>query len=269
LKAAKIERRGGVRLVKLFTFLFVLGILLPGEVCSQVREEYLGVHIVKKAKAADLLEDEFDDEYEDLEVYDPLEKLNRSIFWFNDKFYFYMAKPVARVWRFIMPEPIREAASNFFRNLGMPVRLANNILQLKFRDAGIELGRFTINSTLGLGGMFDPAKSQFGIRHKSEDFGQTLGHWGIPSGPYVVLPLLGPSNIRDGVSIIPDGLIYPVYWWIADSDVGVAAGVTAGITMNEISLDKDTYESIVEEQLDPYAFLRDAYLQNRRGLIEK
>lgn len=254
-----------MRLAKLFTFLFVLGVLQPGDAFSQVGQEYLG----DKAEEADLLEDEFEDEDADFEVHDPLEKLNRGIFWFNDKFYFYMAKPVAKAWRFIMPEPIRDAASNFFRNLAMPIRFGNKVLQLKFRDAGVELGRFAINSTLGLGGMFDPAKSQFGIREKKEDFGQTMGHWGIPSGPYVVLPLLGPSNVRDGISIIPDGLIYPAYWWIADSDVGIAAGVTAGIIMNEISLDKDTYESIVEEQLDPYAFIRDAFMQNRRALIAK
>ena len=259
----KVLRINGIGLLTILIFIFFVQ---PFDVTAQMGPGRISVDQAQDDEGDDFLDDEY---YEELEVYDPLEKVNRGIFWFNDKFYFYLAKPVAKAWRFIMPEVLRSSFSNFFKNLGMPVRFANNVLQLRFKDAGIELGRFTINSTLGLGGLFDPARTQFGIRHKPEDFGQTLGHWGVPAGPYFVIPILGPSNIRDGLSLFPDGLIYPTYWWIADSNPGINAGILSGIIMNEISLDKDTYESIVKEQLDPYVFIRDAFMQNREGEIKR
>jgi len=200
-----------------------------------------------------------------IDVYDPFETFNRGMFWFNDKTYFYVMKPVAKGWRWLAPEPLRLGIRNFFSNLRAPIRFVNAALQGKFRDAGNELTRFGVNSTLGIGGLFDPAKEHFGIARKQEDTGQTLAHYGVGPGPYLVLPFLGPSNFRDGAGLLGD--IYlslvPVlfenrYYWIAVS----------GDIINYLSIDKDTYEGIKKDSLDPYLFLRDAYGQYRRNLIE-
>lgn len=206
--------------------------------------------------------------YEDdeiIEVYDPLEKLNRGIFWFNDKAYFYVMKPIAKGWRWLAPEPLRLGIRNFFSNLRAPIRFVNAALQGKFRDAGHELTRFGVNTTLGIGGLFDPAKEHFGIEKKMEDTGQTLAHYGVGAGPYLVLPFLGPSNLRDTAglfgdyyfSLVPVVFKHRGYWIAISTDV-----------LNFLSLDKDTYEDIKKDSLDPYLFLRDAYGQYRMNLIQ-
>jgi phospholipid-binding lipoprotein MlaA len=205
-----------------------------------------------------------DEEDDVVEVYDPLEKFNRGMFWFNDKAYFYVMKPVAKGWRWLVPEPLRLGIRNFFSNLRAPVRIVNAALQGKFRDAGNELTRFGVNTTLGIGGLFDPAKEHFGIDRKLEDTGQTLAHYGVGSGPYLVLPFLGPSNFRDGAGLLGDYYIslVPVlfehrgYWIALSTDV-----------INFLSIDKDTYEGIKRDSLDPYLFVRDAYGQYRQNLI--
>jgi phospholipid-binding lipoprotein MlaA len=205
-----------------------------------------------------------DEEDDIVEVYDPFETFNRGMFWFNDKAYFYVMKPVARGWRWLAPEPLRLGIRNFFSNLRAPIRFVNAALQGKFRDSGHELTRFGVNTTLGIGGLFDPAKVHFGIDKKIEDTGQTLAHYGVGPGPFLILPFLGPSNVRDGIGLLGD--IYlsfvPVlfenrYYWIAVS----------GDIVNFLSIDKDTYEGIKKDALDPYLFLRDAYSQYRLNLI--
>lgn len=205
-----------------------------------------------------------DEEDDVVEVYDPFETFNRGMFWFNDKAYFYVMKPVARGWRWLAPEPLRLGFRNFVSNLRSPIRFVNAALQGKFSDAGYELTRFGVNSTLGIGGLFDPAKIHFGIDKKIEDTGQTLAHYGVSPGPYLVLPFLGPSNFRDGIGLLGD--IYfslvPVlfenrYYWL----------VISGDIINFLSIDKDTYEGIKKDALDPYLFLRDAYSQYRLNLI--
>ncbi len=209
-------------------------------------------------------EEEF--EAEPLVVSDPIEPFNRGMFWFNDKLYFYLLKPVARGYRFAIPEPARVSVSNFFSNLATPVRFINSLLQLKFRDAGTELGRLVINSTVGVAGLFDLAK-QDGLYKKDEDLGQTFGHYGIGSGIYLVLPVLGPSNVRDGIGRIGDGFMDPVPYLVPGALEYI--GVKAYDQVNDLSVDKDTYESIKKEQLDPYLFIRNAYTQRREALIEK
>jgi phospholipid-binding lipoprotein MlaA len=205
-----------------------------------------------------------DEEDEVIDVYDPFETFNRGIFWFNDKAYFYVMKPVAKGWRWLVPEPLRIGIRNFFSNLRAPIRFVNAALQGKFRDAGNELTRFGVNSTLGIGGLYDPAKAHFGIERKIEDTGQTLAPYGVGPGPYLVLPFLGPSNFRDGIGLLGDYYfsLVPVlfenrYYWMAVS----------GDIINFLSIDKDTYEGIKKDSLDPYLFLRDAYGQYRLNLI--
>lgn len=204
-----------------------------------------------------------DDLYADddgVEVSDPLVSVNRGIFWVNDKCYFYILKPIARGFR-LVPQPVRNGVRNVFYNLRSPLDTINALLQLKFKQAVTQLSRLVVNSTVGVLGFFDVAGNYYNLDRKEEDFGQTLGFYGIGEGFYVVLPLLGPSTLRDGIALVPDGYTDPIYW-LADYSINlVGKGVK---TINTLSLDNDSYESIVEEQLDPYLFVRDAYLQHRR-----
>jgi phospholipid-binding lipoprotein MlaA len=213
--------------------------------------------------------DEFEDflfeDEEDIEVSDPLEPLNRGIFWFNDKLYFYLLKPVARGYRRVVPEPWRVAVQNVFSNLKTPVRFVNAGLQGKFGDAGNELTRFVVNTTIGIGGLFDTAKDHFDLRKTNEDFGQTLGYYGVGPGFYLVLPLLGPSDVRDGASLLVDTRMNLLYYM---AEGRTYWGLRAYDKVNDVSLDKDTYESIKKDALDPYLFIRDAYMQYRRNKIE-
>ncbi len=206
-----------------------------------------------------------DEEDELLEVYDPLETFNRGMFWFNDKVYFWLAKPVAKGYRWITPEPFRVAVGNFFDNLATPIRFLNAGLQGKFGDAGNELVRFGTNSTIGILGLFDPSKEHFGIAKKKEDAGQTMGYYGIGPGPYLVLPFIGPSSFRDGIGFLADAYTeLPPYIW-DNSDYWYT---TVFRFINVVALDKDTYEGIKKDALDPYLFIRDAWSQYRQNLVE-
>jgi len=207
------------------------------------------------------------DEAEILEVYDPLEPVNRGIFWFNDKMYFYVMKPIAKVLRYT-PEPLRISIKNFFLNLQSPIRIVNAGLQGKFAVAGNELTRFVTNTTLGIGGLFDPAKEHFNIRLHVEDTGQTFGYYGMGPGPYLVLPFLGPSNLRDGIGLVGDTYMDLTFQiWGKGKNNYDYIGARAVDTLNDLSLDKDTYEGIKRDALDPYLYLRDAHAQYRRNQV--
>lgn len=209
-----------------------------------------------------------DDDDEILEVYDPLETFNRGMFWFNDKLYFYLLKPIARGFRYV-PEPWRVSLKNFFLNLKAPVRIVNSALQGKFADSGNELTRFATNTTLGIGGLFDVSKEHFGITMKDEDTGQTLGYYGIGTGPYLVLPFFGPSNFRDGIGMLADSRMDLAYYiWGKDKSNYDYLGVLVVNAINNLSLDKDTYEGVKKDALDPYLFVRDAYAQYRQNLVD-
>lgn len=212
------------------------------------------------AGAFDLEEDE-----EGVYIPDPFEPLNRGFFWFNDKFYFFVFKPVARLFR-VVPDPVRVSISNCFSNIITPIRFVNSLLQFKFKDAGNELARFVINTTVGLGGLFDPARNWADVRMKEEDFGQTLGWYGIGTGTYMVFPLLGPTNTRDGIGDVIDLLFDPIAY-VDNIYLYLSLKSLAGV--NATSLDKDTYESIKRRSLDPYVFIRNAYTQRRKGLVER
>lgn len=203
-------------------------------------------------------------EPETAKIADPLEPVNRGMFWVNDKLYVYLLKPVAKGLR-VIPEPARVSTSNFFSNLGTPARAANNLLQLKFTNTAGELARFLVNSTFGLAGLFDPA-TKWGLEKKDEDLGQTFGHYGIGQGFYLVLPVLGPTSLRDGVGRIGDHFVDPLPPALKTEEL---AGLRVLDAENAISLDKDTYEGIRENELDPYLFVRDAYTQMRAGKVRK
>ncbi|NIO17242.1 MAG: VacJ family lipoprotein [Deltaproteobacteria bacterium] len=221
-------------------------------------------------EAEDEFKDDFEDEFaeeEPLIISDPFEPLNRAFFWFNDKLYFYLLKPVARGFR-VVPEPARISFSNFFSNLATPIRFVNSLLQLKIKDAGNEFSRFVVNTTVGIGGLFDPGKKWAKVRKKEEDFGQTLGWYGVKPGFYIVLPLLGPSNSRDFLGQIADGFIDPLNYIFDDRELEIIA-LKAFEAVNEISIDKDTYEGIKRQALDPYAFIKNAHTQRREGMVKE
>lgn len=209
------------------------------------------------------LVDPFADE-EEIEVADPIEPFNRGVFWVNDKLYFHLFKPVARAYR-VVPEGGREAVENFFTNLTFPVRFVNSTLQLKFGEAGNEVRRFLLNSTVGVAGFFDPA-SQNGWSRSDEDFGQTLGSYGVGHGIYLMLPLFGPSSLRDGTGRVADYFLDPLPYAIEGYEL---MGIKTYDRVNTLSLDSDTYEKILEQALDPYLFVRNAYLQRRKALTDK
>ena len=209
-------------------------------------------------------EDLFQFDEEEYTVSDPLEPINRGIFWFNDKLYFYLFKPVARGYRWAMPEPWQVAVKNVFSNLASPIRIINSGIQGKFTDAGNELTRFFINTTLGIGGLFDTAKENFNIRKHNEDTGQSLGYYGIGPGIYLVLPVLGPSDVRDAIGTFVDSRMDLVYYMFHGWTYWEVKGFEK---INDLALDKDTYETIKKEALDPYLFVRDAYMQYRQNKV--
>lgn len=207
----------------------------------------------------------FDEDEEDVqEIADPLEGFNRAMFSINDKLYRGVLKPVARGLR-ILPEPVRNSGANFFNNLGTPISALNALLQFDLPNAGTELSRFVINTTIGLLGLFDPA-TDLGIAEDNEDLGQTLAHYGVGHGFYVVVPFLGPSSMRDGFGMLGDAFVNPVYDNLSTVEVVGANVLEAEI---DLSLDQDTYEAFYESALDPYIFFRSAYVQNRAGRVEE
>ncbi len=214
----------------------------------------------------DLLADTGAEEDSIATVSDPLEPWNRLVFQFNDRLYFWVLKPVKRGYSTVVPGDIRGCIGNFFTNLAAPVRLANNLLQGRFHDAGTVLTRFVINSTLGIVGFGDVAKREFDIQPKAADFGQTLGVYGVGDGIYIVWPALGPSNLRDSVGYLGDWLAHPYYWTGQDTDVQFAARSMEYI--NKLSISPDTYEEMKRISLDPYVATRQAYSDYRHTSIK-
>ena len=215
--------------------------------------------------AASLDEDLFAEE-EEVVVADPLEGVNRALFTVNDRLYFWLLKPVARGWRHL-PGPVRRSVANFFTNLTAPARVVNDTLQGKIGQAGNEIMRFVINSTAGGLGLWDVARFDPVLaRPPAEDFGQTLGRYGVGAGPYLVLPLLGPSNLRDAVGRVADFFLDPFTYV---NDTTIYYGAKGVDVVNDTSLDRDTYEAIKRDSLDPYLTIRDAYAQHRRGVIRR
>jgi len=199
-------------------------------------------------------------------ISDPLEPFNRAMFQFNDKLYFWVLKPVAQGYKKVVPEAARSSADHFFTNLRFPIRFVSCLLQADFSCAGTELGRFTVNTVWGVGGLLDPASNKdLNIPKKQADLGQTLGVYGLGPGFYIVWPILGPSSARDTAKIVGDTFMYPVnyvnpwYQWL---------GIRTYEGVNDTSLRIGDYESLKEAAIDPYVALRDAYAQYRQGLID-
>ena len=193
---------------------------------------------------------------------DPFEPVNRVVFKFNDGVDRYVAVPVAKGYQKVTPQPLRTAISNFFSNLGDLTNAANALLQLKFTDATEDIVRFAFNSTFGLGGLLDWA-TPAGLPKHHQDFGLTLGHWGIPSGPYLVLPLFGPSTVRDSMGLIVDVKFNPVNYM-------EPAVRNPMYLLQFVSTRSDLLgatDLLQQAALDKYSFVRDAYTQQRRARL--
>ncbi len=218
--------------------------------------------------------EEFEAEFEAEEISnisDPLSGYNRAMTSFNDKVIIYALNPVSEAYAYVVPQPFRLGISNFIHNINFPVRLVNNLLQLKFQNSSDEIERFIINSTVGLGGLMDPAKNYMKtpILPHNEDFGQTLGHYGIGSGFHIVLPFFGPSNVRDLAGITLDAYASPLVnvkgWenYKIPNNLGQSIAIVTVHFINKNSLHLGEYESIKKDAIDLYPFLRDIYEQKR------
>jgi len=199
---------------------------------------------------------------------DPLEGLNRGIYKFNDVADKAVIKPVATVYTKVTPSPIRKGINNFFSNLGSITTIVNDLLQLKFAHAFTDAGRFVINSTFGLAGFIDVAAMDNIPKH-TEDFGQTLGHWGVGTGAYLVLPFLGPSNTRDFTGFVVDyATTDPITYTHNIGEVRLNNQLRAAQFIDKRSELLTASDLVDEASLDPYAFMRDAYLQRRAVLVQ-
>jgi phospholipid-binding lipoprotein MlaA len=219
------------------------------------------------------------------EEYDPWEPVNGNIFEFNLKVDRYVLKPVAKGYNFVMPDLVQVGISNIFYNLRFAPRFLNNVFQGKVKGAGIEVGRFLINSTVGLAGFFDPAK-HIDLVTPEEDLGQTLGFYGVKPGPYLVLPFLPPFTVRDFAGYVGDVFLNPINWMVVpiievDGIPSVIAhknrmtssiiqtGSRVGEIVNERSRNLEKFQGVEEATLDLYTAVRNAYLQKRTQSIRE
>jgi phospholipid-binding lipoprotein MlaA len=200
-------------------------------------------------------------------VRDPLEPMNRAFFKFNDKLYLWVLRPTARGYNKVAPEPFRASVRRFFVNLRYPVRFANNVLQGKFKGAGIETARFLANSTLGIGGLFDPAREEWRLEPRPEDLDQTLGVYRIPPGIYLHWPIFGPSSVRGTVGTVGDGYLSPLGF--LDLHLWERLGARAYDTVNATSLQLGEYEDFKKATFDPYVALRTGYFERREAQIKE
>jgi len=206
-------------------------------------------------------------------VDDPLESINRVTFSVNDFIYLNVFEPVADAYTFITPDPVEEGATNFFRNLKYPVRLAANLLQGRLDGAWVETGRFAINTTFGVAGVFTPADSVDGFEPiPAEDIGQVLGAWGVSDGPYLVLPLLGPSNLRDLGGLVGDRAVDPLSQPFAVNESWnwewrLALSATDVITSSPTIIER--YKQLKGGSIDPYSSMKNGYTQFRNAAIKE
>ncbi len=212
----------------------------------------------------DLFEEQLDEA--EVKIADPLAGWNRAMHNFNDKLYFWVLRPCARLCRKTVPRPARVSARNFFSNLSAPVRYFSCLLQGKRKAAGRELHRFAYNSTVGVLGLADPAKDKLGLEPAEEDLGQVLGKWGFGHGIYLVLPFFGPSSVRDAVGLVGDQFLNPIRY-VEPTEASIA--ISAVKYTNENSFRLGEYESLKSTAVDPYAAMRNAYIQYRKKKVEE
>lgn len=215
--------------------------------------------------------DEFEAEFESFKVNDPLSDYNKIMTRFNVVLYTYALRPIAKGYEFVIPEFARLGIKNFASYINMPIRFLGNVLQLKFKEAGTELKRFGVNTIFGFFGLIDAAsKAQIPLHHA--DFGLVLAHWGVGGGFHFVLPVLGPSNLRDTLSIPVNWYASPItYAATYDSSAWInwlSVGITSFVMINEASLNTPTLDEIFYKTPNLYPFLRDAYEKRRMEMAK-
>ncbi len=210
------------------------------------------------------------------EEYDPWEPFNETMFEFNRRLDRYMLKPAAKMYNTVMPDVVQVMIANGYDNIQFVPRMMNSLFQMKWDGAARELGRFMINSTLGIGGLIDVARMETeptlgnkvpGLEKSREDFGQTLGFYGAPPGPYLVLPLLEPLTVRDGIGKGIDSLMDPLGYFIPFFYTGLA--MKAGEIVNDRSLNLELFQGFEESVIDMYSAVRHGYLKRREKLIKE
>ena len=269
--------------MKLWYFLFITFIIFVGCSSKNIDNSNKSVkHHLKNlthdeqvsADEDEELFDDFEDETEVKDIYDPLIGYNRFMTNFNDALFEYVLIPVSKGYNAVVHVEIRKSIDKFFYNLYYPPRVVNNLLQGKFKNAFQETEIFVINTTVGVLGLFNPAKSKFNLETHKEDFGQTLGFYGVGGGPHLVLPLWGPSNVRDAISILPDSYLSPIdyaprEWWTITDNWASFLAVKAYEKTNNFSLNINSYEKLKEDAVDLYPYLRDVYEQYRDKQIKE
>ncbi len=216
----------------------------------------------------DLLEDNLEEGSEEdiYTVADPLEKLNRVTFYINDKLILWLLNPVATGYRAVFPSEVRTGVNNFFTNLTAPVRLVNCILQGKGQAAEAELAKFLYNTTVGVLGFGNPAKKHAALNPDGEDMGQTLASYGIGDGFFLMLPLLGPSTLRDSVGVLGDRLLSPTAYV---QPMEASLGLSGYNFVNKFSFRLGDYEALKKAAMDPYEAMRNGYIQRRQFKIKQ
>jgi phospholipid-binding lipoprotein MlaA len=205
------------------------------------------------------------------EPYDPIEPFNRGVFWVNDKLDVNIFEPIAHAYESVVPDPVQTGIGNFFLNLRYPSYLVSDLVQGKVTQALEHTGRFVINSTIGVVGLIDVAED-FGLPDHDEDFGIALAWHGVPAGPYLVLPILGPSNVRDGVGRLVDAFLDPI-GWVAYSGIPArtkVAASTSALTVKFVHTRAGLIQAIdaaKESSVDLYLFMQGAYYQHRHGVL--
>ena len=226
---------------------------------KKVSDEY-GDIVAEEAGAA---------ENRGLHIADPIEPWNRAMYYFNDKFYFWLLKHVTQGYKHVVPEDIRVVFVNFYENITAPIRMVNHLLQGRPGNAGTELGRFLINSTMGAGGLRDCAGDCFGIKGQKAEFGQTLGRYGVGFGFYLVWPILGPSCPRDTIGWLGDLALTPTTYMSPHyAGIETTVGMRVHDGINDLSFHLGEYETVKKAAIDPYVAIRDGYVQHRNRVIK-
>jgi phospholipid-binding lipoprotein MlaA len=213
----------------------------------------------------DIFDEDFDAPDPMLEA-DPFERTNRNVFFFNQQVETVLFDPITRGYRFLVPAPARRSIRRAALNLYSPKTVVNDLLQLRFVDAAETLGRFVLNSTLGLGGLLDPAIEAGWEQHES-DFGQTLAKFGVGSGPYLMIPVFGPTTVRDGFGTVVDLAFQPLTYILGPTDLLLQVYIGSGTGLTALDDAHDKLQALEDSSVDYYAALRSAYLQSRRATI--
>jgi phospholipid-binding lipoprotein MlaA len=262
-----------------FLFVLLLPLLFPLTGCAAAKKNASKTPAAVgnsstssgKAIAPSQIEDDLTDDYPGVRVFDPLEALNRATFMLNHGIYTVIFKPVAKTYKFIVPKPVRSGVHNVYENIEFPRRLVNHSLQGRFDRAGQETGRFLLDSTVGIAGWFRPSKKFPALADIPDaDTGQTFAKWGIGHGPYLVLPILGPSSSRDLIGLAGDYALNPVNWttFAFGGAVWVVA-ITTPNTVRSLPDQMDRYDAVTKDALDRYLAARTAYIQYRDAAAKR